>query len=563
MKRLALAMEEIDASTSTTRKVQAIAAYLREASAEDAAWGVYFLTGRKLSRVVTSRQLAEWVCDEARIPAWLFSECYSAVGDLAETVHLLMPKGEEDDADAALHAWVQRVQEIRHESEPAQREALLAWLRRLQGTQRLLLIKMLTGALRIGVSQTLVERAAAEVAGVEPAVIAHRLSGAWLPSAGFARGLLAARHEREAGLDQMRPYPFFLASPLEGEPGNLGAIDAWQLEWKWDGIRGQLIKRGGTVLLWSRGDELLTERFPEIVDAARGLDDVVLDGEILAWHEAVPLGFAALQRRIGRKSLSRKILSQVPVSFVAYDVLEHEGRDLRGEPLRARRARLEEILNGPRARSRHMILSEVLRVATWQDAAAKRQIARERGVEGVMIKALTSAYAAGRVKGDWWKWKIEPFTVDAVLIGAEPGHGRRAGILTDYTFAVWDDGQGERTLVPCTRAYSGLNQEEIAALDRWIRAHTVERKGPVRLVEPLHVFELHFEGIAESPRHKSGIALRFPRISRWRVDKPVGEADTLATLRALLKVVRERYSQGGVTPPESGDQLGLWDSPRS
>lgn len=567
MNRFAAAFEAIDASTSTTRKVEAVAAYLRHAPPEDAAWGVYFLTGRKLSRVLSTRHLADWVCEAAEVPGWLFSECYSAVGDLAETVHLLLPDRVPDHTDGAddapLHIWVDRLHQVRHEDVADQRRFIMQWLLQLRGASRLLLIKMLTGSLRVGVSQTLVERAAALVAGVEPSIIAHRLSGAWTPHAEFVRTLLSplSPDAHHTALDAPGPYPFFLASPLDDAPDTLGDISTWHLEWKWDGIRGQLIRRKGAVSLWSRGDELLTERFPEIVNAARTLEDCVLDGEILTWKDGAPLGFAALQRRIGRTALSRAILSSAPAVFMAYDLLECQGEDLRGVPLSQRRQRLEALLRAPSADAKHLLISESLHPATWQEAATLRSTSRQRGVEGLMLKSRGSVYGSGRTKGDWWKWKIDPFSIDAVLIAAEPGHGRRAGLLTDYTFAVWDGAAHHRTLVPCARAYSGLDQAEIGELDRWLRAHTLERKGPVRIVEPVHVFELHFEGIAASTRHKSGIALRFPRIARWRTDKPASDADTLLTLRDLLQAQASTSARLRQKSPDSDTQPGLWDSP--
>jgi DNA ligase-1 len=391
--------------------------------------------------------------------------------------------------------------------------------------------KLLTGELRVGVSQTLVERALAEVAGLPPPALAHRLMGAWEPTAAFYENLLAA--EGAQAEDDSRPYPFYLASPLESAGlADLGERGDWQIEWKWDGIRAQLLKRGGAVYLWSRGEELITERFPELARAAQSLlpDGTVLDGEILAWRDGRPLPFAVLQRRIGRKKLTEKVLAEAPVVFVAYDLLEDEGRDVREAPLAERRAALERRLEGGRPFFLPSPVIETIEAPAWDEVARIRDEARERGVEGLMLKRLSSPYRTGRRKGDWWKWKIDPFQVDAVLVYAQAGHGRRANLLTDYTFAVWSDGE----LVPFAKAYSGLSDPEIAALDGWIRRHTLQKFGPVRAVEPVQVFEVAFEGIARSPRHRSGVAVRFPRISRWRSDKTADQADTLESVQALL-----------------------------
>lgn len=437
--------------------------------------------------------------------------------------------------DVPLAVWVeQRLLPLRGLPPETQRERVVAWWSGLDGREAFLLNKLLTGELRVGVSQTLVERALAEVAGVTPAVVAHRLAGAWEPSEDAFRALLAAEEpggEGEGG-GGPRPYPFCLASPLDREPaelGKLGDIAGWLLEWKWDGIRAQLVRRGGAVHLWSRGEELITERFPELarMAEARLPDGTVLDGEILAWRDGRPLPFAELQKRIGRKKLTERILAETPAVFLAYDLLEEGGRDLRELPLAERRARLEERVAGGRPL---LQLSPALAAASWEEAAREREGARERGTEGLMLKRLASPYHAGRKRGDWWKWKIDPYQVDAVLVYAQAGHGRRASLMTDYTFAVWSDGE----LVPFAKAYSGLTDEEIVALDGWIRRHTTQKFGPVRSVEPAQVFEVAFEGISLSPRHRSGVAVRFPRIARWRTDKTPEEADTLERLRALL-----------------------------
>ncbi len=528
MKRFADLYEALDSTTSTLAKVAAMGRYFREAPAGDAAWALWFLTGRRPKRLLGVRALVGWTLELTGTPDWLFAECYAVVGDLAECIALLLDDGTRvtHPDETPLSEWMeQRILPLRGLDAEEQRARVTGWWRTLDRRELFLLNKLLTGELRVGVSATLVLRALAEVAQLPPALLAQRTMGDWTPSAELLERLLAREHVTD---DASRPYPFFLASPLEDGPEGLGERAAWQAEWKWDGIRGQLIRRESRVFLWSRGEELVTERFPEVVEAGETLPDgTVLDGEVLAYGEDRPLPFALLQTRIGRQTLTPKILARAPAAFMAYDLLEQEGRDLRELPLSGRRARLEALLAG---RHRRFFLSEVLADPSWESLAKRRQEARERKVEGLMLKRLDSPYRTGRRRGDWWKWKIDPFQVDAVLLYAHPGNGRRANLFTDYTFAVWDQG----TLVPVAKAYSGLSDAEIRELDGWVRSHTVQRFGPVRAVEPTQVFELHFEGIARSTRHKSGVAVRFPRIARWRTDKPASEADTLESLKRMI-----------------------------
>jgi len=519
--------DALDRTTSTNAKVAALAAYFREAPAADAAWAIFFLTGRRLKRVVPSAGLRQWAQEATRLPEWLLYESYSAAGDFGELVALALdavPPGPREP-DVPLAAWVEeRLLPLQQADLETQRTRVIGWWLGLERSERFILNKLLTGEFRVGVAQTLVMRALAEALGAEPTVVAARMMGDWTPTAAWLESLRTAAPDADAS----QPYPFFLASPLEGAPDSLGDRDAWLVEWKWDGIRAQLIRRRGETWLWSRGEELITHRFPEIAAAATHLPDgTVLDGEVLAFRDEQPLPFSALQQRIGRQKQVAQIMRSVPAVFIAYDILERDGRDLRGEPQSMRRTALVVLVGGGSV----LRLSEAVAAPTWEALAELRLESRTRGVEGFILKRWDAPYGVGRKKGAWWKWKIDPFTVDAVLIYAQPGNGRRASLLTDYTFGVWDRGE----LVPIAKAYSGLSNAEIETLDTWIRRHTVERHGPVRAVEPVQVFELGFEAIAPSSRHRSGIAVRFPRMLRWRTDKPAREADTLDTLRRLLK----------------------------
>jgi DNA ligase 1 len=554
MDRFARLFAALDQTNSTNDKVEAMRTYFVDAPPADAAWAVFFLTGRRLKRLIPGAALRQWTIAATGVEHWLLDECYAIVGDGAETAALIFDQRPSTSAESiALASWVEeRILTLRSAPPEAQQAQVLQWVGGLDRWQRLVLFKLLTGELRLGVSQTLVVRALARAVDLPTTTMAARLMGDWTPSAAWFASL---RTSDVTADDVSRPYPFYLASPIEGPmdvADTLGDVSLWQIEWKWDGIRAQLVKRGGVTHVWSRGDELITRRFPEIGDAAASLPDgTVIDGEVLAFRDERPLPFAALQQRIGRQQHVARKARDVPVVFMAYDVLEYERRDVRMAPLAARRIILENVVASlrpsaplsapdelllpfdaePDSDSLPIRVSPLLHVTSLADLAGIRQQARAHGVEGLMIKRRNSSYGVGRKRGDWWKWKIDPFTIDAVLIYAQPGSGKRASLLTDYTFGVWDGGE----LVPVAKAYSGLTNEEIAELDRWIRRHTRERFGPVRHVEPMHVFELGFEAIAKSARHRAGVALRFPRMLRWRKDKPASEADTLDALKSLLR----------------------------
>ena len=532
MRRFAQLFDEIDRTTSTNAKVAAMVRYFATAPPGDAAWAVFFLTGRRLKRLVPSAAIAAWTLAETGLDEWMLGECYAVVGDGAETAALVLDQlpPAPPQPDLRLAQWVEeRILRLRDADPAAQHARVTEWWRPLDRLQRFVLLKMLTGELRLGVSQTLVVRALAQSAGLPAPTIAARLMGEWTPAAEWFESLLT--HERTDD-DRSRPYPFFLASPLDDPPAALGDPAEWLLEWKWDGIRAQLVRRAGVVHLWSRGEELITQRFPEIAAAATHLPDgTVLDGEVLAFRNDRPLPFSALQQRIGRLKQVAQMARAVPVVFMVYDILEDASADIRHLPLSERRARLLARLKEDT--SGVLRVSPVVTAPSWEELGRLRDESRSRGVEGLMLKRVSSPYGVGRKRGDWWKWKIDPYTIDAVLIYAQPGSGRRASLLTDYTFGVWEQDE----LVPIAKAYSGLSNDEISEMDRWIRRHTRERFGPVRHVEPVHVFELGFEGIARSPRHRSGIAVRFPRMLRWRRDKTPADADTLDAVRRLLESV--------------------------
>ena len=537
MRRFQTLFETLDQSSGTSAKQQALVAYFSEAPAADAAWALQLLLGKRRKRLITGRRLREVAQQLSGLPPWLFDDCHAQVGDSAETVALLLPEGTGEGQEQPLHVWMeQQLPALAQLEKEAQAETLGQLWASLSRNDVFLVCKLLSGGFRVGVSSGLVNRALAELAGVDPSTMAQRLMGGVEPTAEVFSALLDPNAEA-GGIPSGRPYPFFLASPLDEKKLASLQPNDWQGEWKWDGIRGQLIRRGGETFLWSRGEELINSSFPDVVALAEQLPDgTVLDGEVLVWGEAEPLpqSFAALQRRLGRQKVGRTLLQQCPASLVAYDLLELGGEDLRSQPLRQRRQQLEALAETWGSGLR---LSPALLFRSWKELEQQRQGARQQQAEGLMLKALDSPYLEGRKRGHWWKHKLEPYRLDAVLLYAQAGSGRRANLFTDYTFGLWapaENSDDPPRLVTFAKAYSGLTDQEISKLDRWIRSHTIERFGPVRSVQPLQVFELAFEGIQASKRHRSGLAVRFPRISRWREDKPAAEADSLASAQQLL-----------------------------
>ncbi|WP_226778976.1 ATP-dependent DNA ligase [Oceaniglobus trochenteri] len=527
MKRFADLFLTLDQTTSTSARVAALATYFATAPEPDRLWTIALLSGRRPKRTVTTTQLRTWAAERAGIPLWLFEESYPIVGDLAETIALILPPPGAT-TDHSLSHWIDSIRALAPLPEDDRKAAILDAWDSLTPPQRFVFNKLITGGFRMGVSQKLMTRALSRATGIDEAELAHRLMGDWTPDSHSFASLVTAP-DPTANLS--RPYPFCLAYGLETPPEDLGPPEDWAAEWKWDGIRGQLILRAGEHFLWSRGEELITHSYPEFARAADFLPDgTVIDGELVAWTDGAPLPFNALQKRIGRKSVSAKLLREAPVVLLAYDLLEEGGQDIRALPLEDRTARLRRLI-APLPADAPLRLPPAIAFTDWAELHALRDTSRDNAAEGLMLKRRAAPYREGRRKGDWWKWKIDPLTIDAVMIYAQQGHGRRANLFTDFTFAVRD---GD-ALVPFTKAYSGLTDAEFNKITAWVRQNTLQRFGPVRQVKPHHVFEIAFEGIQESSRHKSGVALRFPRMSRWRHDKPASEANTLDDLKDMLR----------------------------
>ena len=570
MQAFATLFEQLDQTTATNDKVRIMTDFFRRQDPDTSAWVLFFLSGQKPKQIVGSSKLRRWAQEKVGYPDWLMEESYAAVGDTAELISLVLAAGERSAQGSPAHTlslgeWMeQRILPLAGLDDQARRSNVLDWWAELDSTETFILNKLLTGSLRVGVSETLVYRALAAVFSLPPAVIASRLVGTWQPSGEFFARLAAPAEQTLTGRgpdETLLPLPFCLAAPMEGEPEGLGDISDWQCEWKWDGIRCQVVKSGPRVEIWSRGEERITGSFPDLLQLLLAVpDDWVIDGEIVAgdWHR--PGSFQSLQRRLNRKKPSLALIASSPVSFLAYDLLQAGGQSWRHRPLSQRRAMLEEKLN-PFLGER-LGISPLLMLSTWEQARLLRGTSRSEGAEGLMLKAKTSEYVTGRKRGVWFKWKIDPLAIDAVLTAAQPGTGRRASLYTDYTFSLWE---GE-SLIPVAKAYSGLTDEEILELDGWIRKHTRERFGPVRTVEVQRVFEIGFEGISRSDRHKSGFALRFPRILRERTDKRVEDADQVATLETLLgslespqnKTMRAKSGhKSSIAPEQLQFDLGL------
>ena len=532
----------LGSSTKTNDKLEALQHYFNTADDKDKVWMIAIFSGRRPKRMVNSTLLANWCLELTDLPAWLFEESYHTVGDLAETIALLLPEPDNISASPkhGLAYYLESFIRLEKEAESIKKQFITeAWMQ-FNHTERFVFNKLITGGFRIGVSQKMMVNALAKTVDLSASVIAHRISGNWDPVGTEFTNLVS---DIETGLDFSKPYPFYLAYAIENEVGELGNIDEWQAEWKWDGIRGQIIKRNHELFVWSRGEELVTEKFPEFSAFKNALPNgIVIDGEIICINPGsnndvpIPLPFALLQTRIGRKNVTKKQLTEAPVGFIAYDLLEMDGADARNTPLIERRSLLEKIINDTQHPS--LRLSPLIKAETWEELKEKRFVSRDIGSEGIMLKRKDSIYQVGRKRGDWWKWKIDALTIDAVMIYAQKGHGRRSNLYTDYTFAVKD---GDN-LVSFAKAYSGLTDKEFNEVDNFVKRNSIEKFGPVRTVKPELVFEIAFEGIAASNRHKSGVALRFPRISRWRKDKKADEINTLDDLKQLLTAYNQVHT---------------------
>ncbi|PWT77207.1 MAG: ATP-dependent DNA ligase [Bacteroidetes bacterium] len=535
MKLFAELVSRLGTSTKTNDKLDALKDYFANADSKDKVWVIAIFSGRRPRRAVSASKLQEWCVELTGLPSWLFEESYHTVGDLAETIALLLLENESQGKSFPLHYYLEILIKIEKEDESVKKKFIVdAWSTMSYG-ERFVFNKLITGGFRIGVSQKLMVNALAKTISLNPSVIAHRISGNWDPVTISFSDLLS---EQGISQDFSKPFPFYLAYALEENLDELGQPNEWIAEWKWDGIRGQVIKRSQQLFVWSRGEELVTEKFPEYAPLRNFLDDgTVMDGEIICLSNSqsdqidfMPLPFGILQTRIGRKNISKKQLMEAPVGFIAYDMLEYEGSDMREKSLEERRTLLEKIIrsiNQPFLR-----LSPLVEFNTWEELSKIRSHSREIGSEGIMLKRRNSAYQVGRKRGDWWKWKVDPLVIDAVMVYAQKGHGRRSNLYTDYTFAVKE---GDK-LVTFTKAYSGLTDKEFSEVDQFVKRNSLEKFGPVRTVKPELVFEIAFEGIAASSRHKSGIALRFPRINRWRKDKKPQEINTLEDLKKMLEL---------------------------
>jgi len=531
MKAFSELFTRIDNTTSTNEKIDALADYFATADERDAIWCVALLSGRTPKRTIKTNELWEWSGELSGLPGWLQAESYHIVGDLAETISLILP-AHSNTHDHALHKVMQELIDLKEKDDATRREYITGMWQQFNKQEVFVFNKLITGGFRVGVSDKIIIKAIAKQFDIDENIVAHRLSGGWEAQNNTIGKLMSAE---EGAADISRPYPFYLAYPLETAPEELGDVKDWQIERKYDGIRGQIIIRDNTLFVWSRGEDLLTEKFVEFHGLVHVLPNgTVIDGEILPVKDDVILPFHVMQTRIGRKNITRKTLQEAPLAMICYDILEHEGADIRHLSMQERREILERVVADATNKKKDvpLLLSPVVQCETWEEVIAERTCSRDNNCEGLMLKRRDSEYKTGRRRGDWWKWKVDPLSIDGVLIYGQRGHGRRADLYTDFTFAVWDGDE----LVPFCKAYSGLTDKEMLQVDAWIKKNTTDKFGPVRSVVPTLVFEIGFEGINPSPRHKSGVALRFPRILRWRQDKSAKEANTRADLLELLNI---------------------------
>lgn len=526
MKHFAELISTLESTNKTNAKIDAMVHYLNTAPENDKLWFLALFTGKRPKRPVNTNLLKLWALEIIQLPEWLFLESYSSVGDLGETLSLILPPPE-NDIQKSLSQWMTELIHLKDQTDEEKKRYVTESWNGLDYTERFIFNKLIGGSFRIGVSKKLLITALSKYSDIDSSQLMHSIMGKWNVDEMNFDDLITGTNINP---DNSKPYPFCLAYPLEKETQELGKPEEWQAEYKWDGIRGQLIKRNTEIFIWSRGEELVTPQFPELVTALEHIPgNFVLDGEILAVNDDEVLNFNELQKRLNRKTITPKMLREIPVKVFVYDILEFDDEDLREKPLSERRKILENLIETYPVE--HIKISGNVPFKNWDDLIAIRENSRENNSEGLMLKQKNSHYHSGRKKGDWWKWKVDALTIDAVLIYAQKGSGRRSGYYTDYTFAVKKDDQ----LVTIAKAYSGLTDKEIMEVSRFVTKNSLEKFGPVRTVKPELVFEIAFEGIGFSNRHKSGVALRFPRIVRWRRDKKADEIDDIEEVKKLIK----------------------------
>jgi len=528
MRAFATLLDDLSYQSSRNAKLRLMGDYFASAPDPDRGYALAALTGELSLSTAKPKLIRELVTE--RVDPVLFGWSYDYVGDLAETVALIWPERPGANRPPALSEVVARLEESHRATLPG---LLESWLDAMDSTERWALLKLITGALRVGVSARLAKTALAGMADRDVAEIEEVWHGLEVPYVDLF-AWLENRGPRPAIDDKPAFRPLMLANPLED--GDLAKLDPadYRAEWKWDGIRVQLV--GLTdghgrrhARLYSRTGDDISRAFPDVAEA---IDfDAVLDGELLVVRDGEAAPFNDLQQRLGRKTVSAKMLSEFPAHVRVYDILFDRTEDLRGLGFDARRARLEAFLAGGRPR---LDLSPLVPFDAWDELAQLRDGARSAGIEGLMLKRADSPYLAGRPKGPWFKWKRDALTVDTVLMYAQRGHGKRSSFYSDFTFGCWRNGDEGTELVPVGKAYFGFTDEELVQLDKWVRGHTLNRFGPVREVEPALVLEVAFDDVHSSKRHKSGLAMRFPRIHRIRWDKPAAEVDWVGALERLM-----------------------------
>ena len=537
MRNFATLFKELDETAQADLKIEALINYFKKVPPEDLAWTVSLLLGRKIKQVISVKRLRKWSVELTQIPDWLLAECLNNVGDLAETISLILPF-EGNSENIPLHVWIEQcIFPLKDQQEEIQKEKIVSFWHQLNSVERFLFNKLVTGSFHVDIPPKLIIKALSSFCSLNEKYISQRLIGNWVPTAGFFNFLCTSNvSDTMANI----PYPFNPVVQLDLKVEDLGNINQWLFEWKWNGIRSQIIKRENKVFIWSHDEDLLNDSFPELYELGSILPDgTVIEGIIIPIRDNILLPSAELKKRIAKRYPVKKILSDIPVSFVAFDLLEFDKEDIRNKSLNQRRNLLKEILND--ITDKRIILSGVVECNSWKDLKIARSEAGKKSVDGLMLKRLYSPYSIGSetivsamqsgiLTTNWYKWKNDPLTINAILLYARLEQGSTSPLFKEYTFALWHDGK----LIPFAKTSSGLTDEEIIQVDSFIRKNTLGKFGPVRTVKPELVFKLEFDGIQKSSRNKSGIVVLSPHITRWHHYKKIEEAGSLNSLTILL-----------------------------
>jgi len=527
MKAFAKLISNLEQTSKEAFKVTALAQYFSNATDEDKLWTLALFTGTRPKRVVDIKALKEFAEQVYTEGEWLFEASHQIVGDMAETIAYFLPKAKRN-GNHTLSEWISMIRTIFNAERIDQRDAITKAWDTLRPEERFIFNKLITGGFRIDVSLKLLSKALAIVTGKDENLLAHKLNSDWHPDeVSFETLIFTENPEAE----KSKPYPFHLAHTLESTVAELGDISNWQVERKWDGIRVQVIVRGNKISIWSRKGDILSSKVPELKPLAESMEDgTVLDGELICFKNGKILPINNLRTRFGRRNNSKKQFEESPCVFMAYDILEFKGEDIRNKDLAERRKKLEKVILQYYDEHKIILLSDIINNDNWESINSEREKSREHQVTGLVLKNKKSIYGSSRVEGDWWKWPVDPLFIDAILLYAQAGEGGSSKMYREYSFALW---HGE-DLVTFAKAKSGLEDKELKELTSFVKKNTKEKFGPVRSVAAVQIFRLAFDSITASKRHKSGILLKNPRLIEWLRDKNIEDGNNLDDLKKML-----------------------------